>query len=413
MPKRIVLAYSGGLDTSVAIPWMKEKYQAEVIALTLDLGQGRDLDAIRQKALKTGASKALVVDAREEFIREYVWRALKAGAVYEGVYPLTTALGRPLIAKHLVEVALREGADAVAHGCTGKGNDQVRFDVSVMALAPHLEVIAPVREWGMTRDEEKEYARARGIPIPEQKGRVYSVDENLFGRAIEGEDLEDPWDEPPEDAFAWTKHPSQAPDTPLYVEIEFQQGIPVAINGESLGPVALVEHLNRLAGEHGVGRIDHLENRLVGIKSREVYEAPAAVVLHTAHRALETATLSKEQVRFKDIVAQQYADLVYNGLWFTAHRQDLDAYVDSTQRFVTGTVRLRLFKGTAQVVGRKSPYSLYRHDLATYGRKDAFDHRASVGFIRVYGLPVRTQAEVQGIAKTQAAPVRGKKPPQM
>lgn len=401
MAKRIVLAYSGGLDTSVAIPWMKEKYGAEIIALTLELGQGRDLEAIRQKALKTGASKALVVDAREEFIREYVWRALKAGAIYEGVYPLTTALGRPLIAKHLVEVALQHDADAVAHGCTGKGNDQVRFDVSVMALAPHLEVIAPVREWSMTRDEEKEYARARGIPVPEQKGRVYSVDENIFGRAIEGEDLEDPWDEPPEDAFAWTRHPSQAPDRPLYLEIDFQEGIPVAINGETLGPVALIQYLNQVAGEHGVGRIDHLENRLVGIKSREVYEAPAAVVLHTAHRALETATLSKEQLRFKDIVAQQYADLVYNGLWFTAHRQDLDAYVDSTQRFVTGTVRLRLFKGTAMVVGRKSPYSLYSHRLATYGKGDVYDHRAAVGFIRVFGLPVRTQAEVQGIAQAE------------
>ncbi|GBD11094.1 Argininosuccinate synthase [bacterium HR23] len=406
MPKRIVLAYSGGLDTSVAIPWMKEKYGAEVIALTLDLGQGRDLEAVRQKALKTGASKALVVDAREEFVREYIWRALKAGAVYEGVYPLTTALGRPLIAKHLVTVALQEGADAVAHGCTGKGNDQVRFDVAVMALAPHLEVIAPVREWGMTRDEEKEYARARGIPVPEQKGRVYSVDENLFGRAIEGEDLENPWNEPPEDAFAWTRHPSLAPDTPLSLEIDFQLGIPVAVNGESLGPVALIEYLNRVAGEHGVGRIDHLENRLVGIKSREVYEAPAAVVLHMAHRALETATLSKEQLRFKDTVAQHYADLVYNGLWFTAHRQDLDAYVESTQRFVTGTVRLRLFKGTAQVVGRKSPYSLYSHRLATYGKGDAYDHRSAIGFIRVFGLPVRTQAQVQGITQGETPPPR-------
>jgi argininosuccinate synthase len=407
MPKRIVLAYSGGLDTSVAIPWMKEKYGAEVIALTLDLGQGRDLEAIRQKALRTGASKALVIDAREEFVREYVWRALRAGAIYEGMYPLTTALGRPLIARHLVEVALREGADAVAHGCTGKGNDQVRFDVSVMALAPHLEVIAPVREWGMTRDEEKEYARARGIPVPEQKGRVYSVDENLFGRAIEGEDLEDPWQEPPEDAFAWTTHPSRAPDTPLYLDITFREGIPVAIDGESLGPIALLEHLNRVAGQHGVGRIDHLENRLVGIKSREVYEAPAATVLHTAHRALEALTLSKEQVRFKEIVAQQYADLVYNGLWFTAHRQDLDAYVESTQRFVTGTIRVRLFKGTAVVVGRQSPYSLYSHRLATYGKGDAFDHRAATGFIRIYGLPVRTQAQAQGIAGPPAPPEGG------
>ncbi|MBI2164945.1 MAG: argininosuccinate synthase [Chloroflexi bacterium] len=394
--RKIVLAYSGGLDTSVAIPWLAEKYDAQVVTVTVDVGQGRDLEAIRQKALQTGAVRAVVVDGRETFVREFVWPALQAGAIYEEQYPLATALSRPLLARYLVEAALQEEAWAVAHGCTGKGNDQVRFDVGVQALTPHLRVIAPAREWGMSRDEEKTYAQKRGIPIPQEQGRhTYSVDENLWGRAIEGEDLEDPWREPPEDAYAWTVPVHKAPAEPTYLEIEFQEGVPRALNGEELSGVALINQLNSLAGEQGVGRIDHLENRLVGIKSREVYEAPAGVVLHAAHRALETLTLGKEQQRLRALFAQQYADLVYNGLWYSAFREDLDAFVRSTQRFVSGTVRVRLHKGSCTVVGRRSPYSLYQFGLATYGKGDQFDHMAAEGFIKIYGLPVRIQSQTQ------------------
>ena len=392
---RVVLAYSGGLDTSVAIPWIKEQYDAEVITLTVDLGQERDLEEVRQKALRTGAARAVVVDLKEAFVREFVWPALQAGAIYEAQYPLATALARPLIARHVVEVALDEGAGAVAHGCTGKGNDQVRFDLGVASLAPHLRIIAPAREWDMSREEEIEFAKQRGVPIPVTLESPYSVDENLWGRSIEAGALEDPWIEPPEEIFAWTAPVLRAPEEPAYLELEFREGIPVALNGEEMSGVALVRHLNNLAGEHGVGRIDHLENRLVGIKSREVYEAPAGVLLHTAHRALETLTLSKEQQRLKELVAQQYADLVYNGLWYSGHRHDLDAYVVSTQRFVTGTVRLRLHKGVCTVVGRRSPHALYSYELATYDKEDRFDHRASEGFIKVYGLPTRTQARNQ------------------
>ena len=308
--------------------------------------------------------------------------------------PLATALGRPLIAHCLIEAAREEGAYAVAHGCTGKGNDQVRLDVGVAALAPDLKIIAPIREWGMSRDEEIEYARRHNVPVPLGKG-PYSVDENLWGRSIEAGDLEDPWQEPPEAAFAWTTPVDSTPSEPADLEIGFEQGLPVSMDGEEMKGVDLVRHLNHLAGEHGVGRIDHIENRLVGIKSREVYEAPAAVVLHTAHKALEAITLSKEQLRLKAQIAVEYADVVYNGLWYAHHRRDLDAYVRSTQRHVSGTVRLRLHKGNCSVVGRKSPYALYSHDLATYDREDKFDHRASEGFISIFGLPLRTQAQVQ------------------
>ena len=399
MADKIVLAYSGGLDTSVAIRWLQEQYGADIATLTMDLGGQVDLEAARQRALDIGAIRADVMDAREEFVRDYVWPALRAGAIYEGVYPLATALGRPLIAKHLVRIALEEGASGIAHGCTGKGNDQVRFDVSAGALAPALRVVAPAREWGMTRDDEIAYARERDIPLDLNKRSSYSVDENLWGRSIEAGDLEDPWVEPPEEAYAWTVSAAAAPDEPRYVEIRFAEGVPVAIDGEELGGVALIELLNEEAGAHGVGRIDHVENRLVGIKSREVYEAPAGTVLHLAHRALEQMCLTKEQSRFKERLAQEYADLVYNGLWFTAHRRDLDAYVLSTQRHVNGTVRVRLHKGSATVTGRESAESLYRHDLATYDAGDTFDHEASVGFISVFGLPVRTQARVQGEAE--------------
>ncbi len=396
MAEKIVLAYSGGLDTSVAIPWLAEHHQAEVVTLTVDLGGGKSLEGVRERALKTGAVKALVHDGREEFVARFVWPALQAGAIYEGTYPLATALARPLIAQHLVRVAIEEGASAVAHGCTGKGNDQVRFDVSTAALAPQLRVIAPARHWGMTRDQEVAYAREHSVPLELGNRSTYSIDENLWGRSIEAGDLEDPWREPPEETYAWTRPVAQTPEQARYVEVDFHQGIPTAIDGEALSGVPLIGRLHELAGEHGIGRIDHIENRLVGIKSREVYEAPAAVLLHQAHRALESLSLSKEQTRFKERMAQEYADLVYNGLWFTPHRTDLDAYVRSTQRHVSGTVRLRLHKGTCAVVGRRSASSLYRHELATYDRGDQFDHQAAEGFIHVYGLPVRTQSQVQG-----------------
>lgn len=395
MAEKVVLAYSGGLDTSVAIRWLKENYQMDVIALMADLGSERDLSAVRQKALKVGAVKALVVDAREIFVRHFVFPALKANALYEGQYPLATALARPLIVKLMVDAARDEGAVAVAHGCTGKGNDQVRFDVSTMALAPDLKIIAPAREWGMTREQEVAYAKEHDIPVPPES--AYSIDENLWGRSIECGVLEDPWNEPPEEIYTMTRSPKDSPDMPAYVEVGFERGVPVSLNGKNLDGVSLIQELNELAGEHGVGRIDHVENRLVGIKSREIYEAPAATVLLTAHKALEALTLSREQLRFKDRVALEYADLIYNGLWFTAFHQDLAASVESSQRSVTGTVRVELCKGKATVVGRKSPSSLYSFGLATYDKGDEFDQKASVGFIHIWGLPVKTQARVQGV----------------
>ena len=395
MKDKVVLAYSGGLDTSVAIKWIAEKYKMNVIALSIDLGAEKDYEGIRKKALKVGAAKALVVDAKEAFINDYVFPALQADAIYEGQYTLATALARPLIAKLMVDVALKEKATAVAHGCTGKGNDQVRFDVAVLALAPQLDVIAPAREWGFTREETIEYAKRYGIPVPVTVKSPYSIDENLWGKSIECGILEDPWAEPPEEIFTWTKSPQKAPNKPQYVEIGFKQGIPISLDGKSMGGVELVEKLNSIAGEHGVGRVDHLENRLVGIKSREVYEAPAATVLLAAHVALEQMTLAKDQLRFKARVAQEYADSVYNGLWFSAMHDDLTAYVKSTQTHVEGTVRVKLFKSKATVVGRKSPKSLYSYKLATYDKEDKFDQSASLGFIQIFGLPVKTQAQVQ------------------
>ncbi|HZT09133.1 MAG TPA: argininosuccinate synthase [Chloroflexota bacterium] len=396
----VVLAYSGGLDTSVLIPWLREKYSLDVVTLTANLGGEMDLDFIRQKALKTGASQAFVEDARDIFVRFFCWPALQASALYEGVYPLGTALARPLIAKLLVDVAHQVGARSVAHGCTGKGNDQVRFDVAVAALDPSLRIIAPVRDYRMHRDEEIEYARAHDIPIPVTVDSPYSIDENLWGRSVEAGVLEDPWIEPPEDAFAWTTSPRAAPDDPQYVEIEFDQGTPVALDGVGMSGVDLVARLNSVAGGHGVGRIDHVENRLIGIKSREVYEAPAAVVLHAAHAELEKLTLSKDQVRFKAKVAAEIADLVYNGLWFSALHQDLAAYVASSQRYVTGSVRLKLYKGTVQVASRRAQHSLYDPALATYTREDAFDHAAAAGFIGIFSLPLRTQAQLQWIGRS-------------
>jgi argininosuccinate synthase len=395
MADKVVLAYSGGLDTSVAIKWIQENYGYDVVALTIDLGSERNLPEIRERALKVGAVDAKVVEGRYDFLKYFAFPALQAGAIYEREYPLATAIGRPLIAKLLVDVAHEVGAKAVAHGCTGKGNDQVRLDVSVQALDPTLQIIAPVREWKLSRPAEIEYAEKHGIPIPASVNSPYSTDVNLWGRSIEAGILEDPWEEPPAEVWLWTKNPEDAPNKPHYVEIEFENGIPVALDGEALDGVTLVQRLNDLAGEHGIGRIDHVENRLVGIKSREIYESPAAVVLHQAHHALEDMCLSRDQARFKSMISNQISEMIYNGLWFSALHQDLRAFVESSQRHVIGTVRLKFFKGTSMVVGRKSPKSLYRYDLATYDEGDNFDQAASLGFIKLWGLPLQTQTKYQ------------------
>jgi argininosuccinate synthase len=399
MPAKVVLAYSGGLDTSVAIRWLHEERGYDVIALTIDLGNEKDLQVVEQRALHIGAVKALVRDGKRAFIDYFAFPALMAGAVYEGQYLLATAIGRPLIAKMLVDVAREEGATAIAHGCTGKGNDQVRFDVSTQALAPDLEIIAPVREHRMSRDEQIEWAAERNVPVPATRASPYSTDENLWGRSIEAGVLEDPWLAPPEEVYAWTRSLADAPDTPRDVEIEFFHGRPVALDGHEMDGVALVQTLNQWAGEHGVGRTDLVEDRLIGIKSREIYEAPAAWTLHTAHEALEQLTLSKPQLRVKNSLRQEYADLIYNGLWFTPHHQDLAAYVASTQRHVTGIVRVRLHKGQAVATGKKSPRSLYSYQLATYDRGDQYDQGNAVGFIKIWGLPVAQQAKTQLLAE--------------
>ncbi|MEM0448631.1 MAG: argininosuccinate synthase [Methanomassiliicoccales archaeon] len=391
--KKVVLAYSGGLDTSVAIRWLQEKYDLDVIAVSVDVGQpDADMKDNIERAYKIGALKAYAIDAKDEFVRDYIFPALKANAMYEGSYPVCTSIARPLIAKLLVEVARKEGASYIAHGCTAKGNDQVRFDVSIGALAPELGIIAPMREWVMTREEEIEYARKHDIPVKVKKQCPYSTDENLWGRSIECGVLEDAWQEPPEDAFAWTVSAHEAPDDADYVEIDFEKGVPTALNGKRMEGVALIAELNHLAGRHGVGRIDHIEDRLVGIKSRESYECPAAVTLISAHKDLEKMVLPKDVLRFKSAVDQRYAELAYDGLWFSTLKECLDAFVDKSQEFVTGTVRVKLFKGTAQVVGRKSPYSMYDTGLATYASGDQFDHTSAKGFIYVWGLPLKTVA---------------------
>jgi argininosuccinate synthase len=395
MAEKVVLAYSGGLDTSVAIRWLQETYGMDVITLTIDVGNERDIQAVAARARQIGALKALTVDARRELLEYFVWPALQAGVLYEGAYPLATALARPLIAKLLVDVARSEGATAVAHGCTGKGNDQVRFDVSINALAPDLKIIAPVREWSMTRDAELEYAQEHSIPVMATAANPYSVDANLWGRSIECGILEDPWAEPPADVWDWTADPAKTLAQPAEITITFEQGVPVALDGEPLDAVTLVQRLNALAGAHGVGRIDHVENRLVGIKSREVYEAPAAITLLTAHKALETLTLSREQARVKDLLAGEYGRLIYNGLWYSALHGDILAFVRSSQQYVSGEVRLKLAHGVCSVVGRRSPHSLYQHALATYERGDAFNHGSALGFIELWGLPVKTQAQAQ------------------
>jgi len=400
--KRIVLAYSGGLDTSVAIPWLADRYGAEVIAVTLDLGQGKELNDVRERALAVGAVRAHVIDVREEFARDYILPALQAGAVYEDKYPLATALGRPLIAKKLVEIAGIEGATAIAHGCTGKGNDQVRLDVSARAIEPDIAVIAPAREWGMTRPEEIEYARERGIPVPATVDSPYSTDANLWGRSIECGVLEDPNAEPPEEIYTLTKSPAECPDMPAYVEVEFAAGVPSAVNGVAMPLVELISSLETIAGAHGVGRVDMVENRLVGIKSREIYEAPAATVLHAAHRELEGFVIARDLERIARDLGRTYADLVYNGLWYSPTREAIDAFVAKVQEIVTGSVRLKLFHGTCQVVGRTSPFALYDHGLATYDAGDHFDHTAAVGFIKIWGLPIETMAR-KARAEAQAA----------
>src|SRR5215213_6055888 len=394
--KKVVLAYSGGLDTSVAVAWLKEQYGAEVITLTVDLGGGSIREGVERRAMSAGASRAWVVDARERFVTDFVWPHLQAGAFYQVAYPLATALARPLIAQLLVEVAHREGADAVAHGCTGKGNDQVRFDVATHALDPGLEVVAPMRVgMGLTRDQEIDYAAERGIEIPVTKASPYSIDVNLWGRSCETGVLEDPWVTPPDDAYAWTVKPADAPDA-VEIVIGFEGGIPVSLDGEPLAGLALVERLHDLGGAHGIGRIDHVEDRLVGIKSREIYEAPAAVILHAAHHALEGLVLSKDQLRFNRLVSDELAQIIYDGLWFSALSRDLRTYALSSQRVVSGEVRMRLDHGTAAVVGRRSPLSLYDKSLATYDEGDAFDHASAVGFIEIFGLPLRVEAARHG-----------------
>ena len=403
---RCVLAFSGGLDTTVAVHWLTHQRGFEVITLSADLGEAKSAEDLQQRALRAGAVAAHVVDAKEVLLSDFVFPSLQAGALYQGVYPLATALGRPLIARLLVEVARETGASAVAHGCTAKGNDQVRFDVAVGALAPGLQVVAPVREWSLGRSEEIAYAAEHGLEVRATRESPYSVDANLWGRSVEAGVLEDPWQPPPEDAFEWTISPAAAPPDGNPVEIHFEHGVPTRLDGVELSPVELVVRLNELGGANGVGRIDHVEDRLVGIKSREVYEAPAAIILDTAHRALESLTLARDVLRFKRQVADEWAQLTYDGLWYSALRQSLYAFVRSTQQFVSGEVRLQLRQGAITVLGRSSPASLYRRELATYERaEDRFRHQSAEGFLNIFGLPLRTQAAVQGNLWEESKPL--------
>ena len=376
-----MLAYSGGLDTSVMVNWLTEKYGFEVITVTLDVGQQEDLKVIEEKAKIVGAAKHYTIDAKKEFVERFIFPAIKANALYEGKYPLSSALSRPLIAEKLVEIAKKENASAVAHGCTGRGNDQVRFEVTIEALAPELKIIAPVREWKLTRIEEIEYAKKHGIHVQTKK-HPYSIDQNLWGRSIECGPLDNPEIEPPPDVFEWTVQPEKAPDTPEYLIIKFEEGIPVSVNNKKFSPVSLVDYLNRFAGRHGVGRIDHIEDRVVGLKSREVYECPAAICLIEAHKDLEKLVLTRHEIMFKELVDHQWSWLVYSGLWVEPLRKDLEAFIDKTQKNVTGEVKLKLFKGNVWVVGRSSPYSLHI--------EPDYDQSIAKGFIKLWGLPTKS-----------------------
>jgi len=389
MRRKIVLAYSGGLDTSVLMKWLQEKYEADVVTVTLDVGQKEDLDAIEKKAKKLGVLNHYSLDTKQEFVENYVFPAIKANALYEGKYPVSTALSRPLIAEKLVQTAEKEGADTIAHGCTGKGNDQVRIEVTAKALAPEISILAPVREWKMDRKAEIEFAKKHGIPVPVSVEKIYSVDQNLWGRSIECGVLENPEMEPPENAFEWTASPEKAPDKPEYLTIEFEGGVPKAVNSRQMKPLALIDLVNEVAGRNGVGRIDHVENRLVGIKSREVYECPAATVIIEAHKDLEKLVLTRHESAFKQQVDALWADLVYTGLWNDPLKEDLDAFIESTQKRVNGKVKIKLYKGGLMVVGRSSPNSLYDTDLATYDVKSTFNQSSSAGFIELWGLQTR------------------------
>ncbi|MFT4974362.1 MAG: argininosuccinate synthase [Myxococcota bacterium] len=400
--KKIVCAYSGGLDTSVMIPWLRENYGAEIITYTGDLGQGDDLSGIRQKALNTGASAAEVDDLRDRFVREFIWPAVQASAVYEGQYPLHTALGRPLLAQRLVETAHKYGADAIAHGCTGKGNDQVRFELTSRGIDPSLGIVAPLREWELlTREDEVDYAVSRGISIPITREKPYSIDQNLWGCAIECGEMEELWAEPPDDAWIMTKDPSHAPKGSVELVLRFDKGIPVAIDDRPMNGVVLIEYLNNLAGTFGVGRIDMVENRVVGLKSREVYEAPAATLIHMAHTELERICLDRATFNYKRKISQDYANIIYDGMWFSPLRECLDQFIHHSQQTVTGEVRIRVSAGLARITGRRSPYSLYDDSLATYSAGDTFDRTAAEGFLKLYGLSVETVARVRRRSKTE------------
>ena len=391
--KKVVLAYSGGLDTSIIIPWLKETYGYEVIAMAADLGQGEELAPLHEKAIKSGASKLYIEDLREEFVSEFIFQTLKAGAVYEGKYLLGTSFARPLIARRLVEIAEKEGAVAVAHGATGKGNDQVRFELSVKALNPDLEIIAPWRIWDLkSREDCIDYAAARGIPVPVTKDRPYSMDRNLWHLSHEGGDLENPWNEPKRDLFLMGVSPEDAPDEATYLELGFEQGIPTSLNGQKISPVALLETLNELGGKNGVGIVDMVENRLVGMKSRGVYETPGGTILYMAHQALEHLTLDRLTLHYKEQIALKYAEIVYDGVWYSPLREGLDAFVNVTQKNVTGTVRVKLYKGNCSLAGTKSPYSLYNEAYATFSEDGVYDQKDAGGFINLFGLPLKVRA---------------------
>ena len=398
--KKVVLAYSGGLDTSIILKWLIETYNCEVIAYAANVGQEEELDGLDAKAKKTGASKCYIEDLTEEFVKDYVFQAIKANAIYEDRYLLGTSLARPVIAKRQVEIALREGADAVCHGATGKGNDQVRFEMAFMALAPEMKIIAPWRVWDLdSRSKLFDYAQKNDIPVPVTKDKPYSMDRNILHISYEGGILEDPYNEPDDDMFILTTSPQKAPDRPTYLEIDFLQGEAVAINGEKLGPVELMKKLNKIAGENGVGRVDIVENRLVGIKSRGVYETPAGTVLLAAHRDLESITLDRDTQHMKDRLAAEYATMVYNGLWFTRKREAFDAFINETQKNVTGTVRVKLYKGNCTVVGRKSDVTLYEPDIATFDASSLYDQKDASGFLRIFGLPSRVEAMLRNKRK--------------